>query len=156
MEAVAASPVLATKRPKSSPPPVSEEIEEPAPEIEAAPAEAEAEPTETPEPNAASNDILELTSPMPEAAAAPTTPVAEAPKPNLDGLISSTAAVASRNAFAALNQLQVRAETGQENTLEGLVTDMLRPMLREWLDRELPALVERLVSAEVARLSGRG
>ena len=30
------------------------------------------------------------------------------------------------------------------------------PMLREWLDRELPGMVERLVSAEVARLSGRG
>ena len=92
---------------------------------------------------------------MPEAAAEPASS-AQAPKAGLDGLTSTTAAVASRNAFAALSQLQVRAEAGQENTLEGLVADMLRPMLREWLDRELPAMVERLVAAEVARLSGRG
>ncbi len=156
MEAVAASPVLATKRPKSSSPPVSEEAEEAEPEIEAAAAEPEAELTEAPEVSEAPNDILELTSPMPEAIAAPSTTPVEGPKPNLDGLMSTTTAVASRNAFAALSQLQVRAETGQENTLEGLVTDMLRPMLREWLDRELPAMVERLVAAEVARLSGRG
>ena len=55
---------------------------------------------------------------------------------------------------AALSQLQVRSEEGQSNTLEGLVSDMLKPMLREWLDRELPALVERVVSAEVKRLAG--
>ncbi|WP_019833490.1 DUF2497 domain-containing protein [Sphingomonas sp. PR090111-T3T-6A] len=157
MEAVSASPVLATKRPKSALPvsEVTEEPVEPAAEVEAAPAEPEGESAEVSDAGEASNDILELTSPMPEAAAEPA-PSASASKPGVDGLTSTTAAVASRNAFAALSQLQVRAETGQENTLEGLVTDMLRPMLREWLDRELPTLVERLVSAEVARLSGRG
>lgn len=161
MESVAASPVLATKRPKSSPPPVSEVVGEPEPEIEAAsdepePEPTDAEPTDAPEASEAPNDILELTSPMPDADAAQSAMLIDAPRPNLDGLMSTTTAVASRNAFAALSQLQVRAETGQENTLEGLVTDMLRPMLREWLDRELPAMVERLVAAEVARLSGRG
>jgi cell pole-organizing protein PopZ len=156
MESVAASPVLATKRPKSSPPPASEVVEEPEPEIEAASDEPEAELTDAPEASEAPNDILELTSPMPEAASAHSATPVETPMPNLDGLMSTTTAVASRNAFAALSQLQVRADTGQENTLEGLVTDMLRPMLREWLDRELPAMVERLVAAEVARLSGRG
>lgn len=154
MEAVSASPVLATKRPKSAPP-VNEIADEPAPDIEAASAEPETAPAEISDAGEAPNDILELTSPMPEAAAEPA-PSAQAPKAGLDGLTSTTAAVASRNAFAALSQLQVRAEAGQENTLEGLVTDMLRPMLREWLDRELPAMVERLVAAEVARLSGRG
>jgi uncharacterized protein len=68
--------------------------------------------------------------------------------------VSGQAATASRNAFAALTQLQVRNEEGQSNTLEGLVADLLRPMLREWLDRELPTLVERVVTAEVRRLSG--
>ncbi len=104
-------------------------------------------------------DVLELTSPMPEADTIPAA-AAKAPTPAsdpaTDGLLSSPAAQASRNAFAALGQLQVRAEEGAPNTLDGLVADLLRPMLREWLDRELPALVERLVSAEVARLSGRG
>jgi cell pole-organizing protein PopZ len=104
-------------------------------------------------------DVLELTSPMPEADTIPApTAKAAAPAsdPATDGLLSSPAAQASRNAFAALGQLQVRAEEGAPNTLDGLVGDLLKPMLREWLDRELPALVERLVAAEVARLSGRG
>ncbi|WBO24206.1 DUF2497 domain-containing protein [Sphingomonas abietis] len=110
-------------------------------------------------------DVLELTSPMPQAVPAPVaaaeapaaSPAAAAPTaPAPDGLLSSTSAAASRSAFAALNQLQVRSDEGQSNTLEGLVSEMLRPMLREWLDRELPTLVERLVAAEVSRLSGRG
>ncbi len=103
-------------------------------------------------------DVLELTSPMPEADTIPAQSAkATAPSsdPATDGLLSSPAAQASRNAFAALGQLQVRAEEGAPNTLDGLVADLLKPMLREWLDRELPAMVERLVSAEVARLSGR-
>ena len=73
----------------------------------------------------------------------------------MDRLMSDNAAQASRSAFAALTQLQVRAEAGQENTLEGLVADLLRPMLREWLDRELPSMVERMVAAEIGRVSGR-
>jgi cell pole-organizing protein PopZ len=38
-------------------------------------------------------------------------------------------------------------------TLEDLVQDMLRPMLKGWLDEQLPALVERLVRAEIERVS---
>jgi hypothetical protein len=42
-------------------------------------------------------------------------------------------------------------------TLEDIVSDLLRPMLRDWLDANLPALVERLVQAERARVtSGAG
>ena len=120
----------------------------PAPVVEAV-AAPEAKIPENP-------DVLELTSPMPEADTIPAAKVAPpASDPAADGLLSSPAAQASRNAFAALGQLQVRAEDGAPHTLDGLVADLLRPMLREWLDRELPAMVERLVSAEVARLSGR-
>ncbi len=42
-----------------------------------------------------------------------------------------------------------------ETSLEGLVRDMLRPMLAEWLDRNLPEMVERLVKAEIARIAGK-
>jgi cell pole-organizing protein PopZ len=119
-----------------------------------------------PEPEEEGADVLELTSPIADEIPEPSvvTPVAAAPAPtkatpeaviSLDRLTSDTAAQASRSAFAALSQMQVRAEAGQENSLEGLVSDLLRPMLREWLDRELPALVERLVAAEVSRLAGR-
>jgi cell pole-organizing protein PopZ len=39
-------------------------------------------------------------------------------------------------------------------TLEGLVREMLRPMLRSWLDDNLPSLVERLVHVEIERIAG--
>jgi cell pole-organizing protein PopZ len=41
-------------------------------------------------------------------------------------------------------------------TLEDLVRDMLKPMLKEWLDANLPDMVERLVRAEIERVSRRG
>ena len=40
-------------------------------------------------------------------------------------------------------------------TLEDLMKDMLRPMLKAWLDENLPSLVERLVQAEIDRISRR-
>ena len=38
-------------------------------------------------------------------------------------------------------------------TIEEMVRDEIRPVLREWLDRHLPPLVERLVRAEIARIA---
>ena len=46
----------------------------------------------------------------------------------------------------------VLVENGR--TLQDLVREMLRPMLRSWLDDNLPTLVERLVLAEIERLTG--
>src|SRR3569623_1448052 len=37
---------------------------------------------------------------------------------------------------------------------QGLVGEMLRPMLREWLDQHLPELVESMVAKEIARITG--
>ena len=42
-----------------------------------------------------------------------------------------------------------------ETSLEGLTRELLRPALAEWLDQNLPAMVERLVSAEIARIVGK-
>ena len=39
-------------------------------------------------------------------------------------------------------------------TLQDLVREMLRPMLKSWLDDNLPTLVERLVLAEIERMTG--
>jgi cell pole-organizing protein PopZ len=39
-------------------------------------------------------------------------------------------------------------------TLEDLVREMLQPMLRSWLDDNLPTLVERLVLVEIERIAG--
>jgi cell pole-organizing protein PopZ len=48
----------------------------------------------------------------------------------------------------------VRPEVAGSDTLEALVREMLRPMLRDWLDTNLPAMVETLVSREIARITG--
>ena len=42
-----------------------------------------------------------------------------------------------------------------ETSLEGLTRELLRPMLAEWLDRNLPGMVEKLVQAEIARIAGK-
>lgn len=68
-------------------------------------------------------------------------------------ILSDQTATASRNSLAALSALIVRPDDAPSNTLEGLVRDMLRPMLREWLDANLPELVEKMVAKEIARLS---
>ncbi|WP_454883727.1 DUF2497 domain-containing protein [Sphingomonas oryzagri] len=154
MAAVASSPIVAAEH--ATEPVEDGRVDEPEagvgePDAEAEP-EAVAETAETP-------DVLELTSPMPEStvtAEAPQTSTngSFAPATSLEGLLSSTSAEASRSAFAALTQLQVRNDEGKSNTLEGLVSDLLRPMLKEYLDRELPGIVERLVAIEVKRLAG--
>jgi len=38
-------------------------------------------------------------------------------------------------------------------TLEGLVQEMMRPMLKQWLDANLPRIVEEKVEAEILRMS---
>jgi len=153
MAAVSSSPLVAAVEEVEPGP--EERVEEPDVDVAEPAAETEAEPAAQ---QAETPDVLELTSPMPETATAEapqaTHDAAFAPASALDGLLSSTSAEASRSAFAALSQLQVRSEEGKSNTLEGLVADLLKPMLREWLDRELPSLVERVVSAEVKRLAG--
>jgi cell pole-organizing protein PopZ len=65
-----------------------------------------------------------------------------------------------RESLAALAMLaepgaQPQIVRSGETSLEGLVRDMLRPMLAEWIDRNLPAMVERLVKAEIARIAGK-
>jgi hypothetical protein len=42
-----------------------------------------------------------------------------------------------------------------ETSLEGLTRELLRPMLAEWLEANLPSMVEKLVQAEIARIVGK-
>lgn len=42
-----------------------------------------------------------------------------------------------------------------ETSLEGLVREMLRPMLAQWLDSNLPGMVETMVKAEISRIAGK-
>jgi hypothetical protein len=45
--------------------------------------------------------------------------------------------------------------TGSDVTIEALVREMLQPMLADWIDRNLPDIVERLVQTEIRRMSER-
>ena len=67
---------------------------------------------------------------------------------------------AMRQNFAALAMLAKPGKQPQivrsgETSLEGLVREMLRPMLAQWLDDNLPGMVEDLVKAEIARIAGK-
>lgn len=70
-------------------------------------------------------------------------------------LVSRERADAVQSALGRLSsQTRVRG-TADPATLEGLVTEMLRPMLKEWLDENLPRIVERAVREEIERIAKR-
>jgi len=98
----------------------------------------------------ASEDVLELSEPIGEAAL-PAPAAAAAP---LDPILSDRVAEASREKLEALSRLVVKPQVPGSDTLEGLVREMLKPMLRDWLDENLPQLVEQIVSREIARITG--
>jgi cell pole-organizing protein PopZ len=79
---------------------------------------------------------------------------AAAPPPGpSEALLSSTTGASVAGAFQMLSATVV---SGQARTLEDLVQDMLRPMLKSWLDENLPGMVERLVRAEIERVTRGG
>ncbi|GGE45268.1 hypothetical protein GCM10007276_23050 [Agaricicola taiwanensis] len=65
-------------------------------------------------------------------------------------LLSPLTNAAVSSAFGSLSRTLLNQNP---RTLEDLVGDMLRPMLKEWLDTNLPGLVERMVRAEIERMS---
>jgi uncharacterized protein len=67
-----------------------------------------------------------------------------------DPLLSQEATTVVDSAFSALAQTVL---VQNARTLEDLVREMLRPLLKSWLDDNLPSLVERLVRAEIERVS---
>lgn len=98
---------------------------------------------------------------------------AEMPQPSLEparpdsALLGGGAATSTASAFSRLSQA-VQDSVAQPatpdpgpavgssgKTVEDLVKEALRPMLKEWLDRNLPGLVERYVEREIARLTRR-
>jgi hypothetical protein len=77
-----------------------------------------------------------------------------------DALTRGDTREAMRQNFAALAMLaqpgrQPQIVRSGETSLEGLVREMLRPMLAQWLDENLPGMVEDLVKAEIARIAGK-
>lgn len=85
------------------------------------------------------HDDLEITESPP-----PASKTEEAP------VLSATTAKAVESAF---NSLATTVLSNNARTLEDLVKEMLRPMLKSWLDDNLPTLVERIVKAEIERVA---
>jgi cell pole-organizing protein PopZ len=71
------------------------------------------------------------------------------PPDGAESLLPGTAAAVG----AALDALARRVAAQSPRSLEDVVRDTLRPMLKAWLDDNLPQLVERLVRAEIERIS---
>jgi cell pole-organizing protein PopZ len=67
-----------------------------------------------------------------------------------EGLLSQRTTAAVDLAFDTLART---ALVQNSRTMEDLVREMLRPMLKAWLDDNLPGLVERIVRAEIERVS---
>ncbi|MGW9332267.1 DUF2497 domain-containing protein [Bosea sp. NPDC055594] len=150
--------------PVSEPEAVSEPDPQPQPEDDVLDLGAEASLVEVP----VAVDDIEFAEPVEPAPAAtvalppPEPPVAIAPPvqaapsaPSLDmaSLISDQAGAAVHNAFGALANTVL---SNNARTLEDLVKDMLKPMLKTWLDDNLPGMVERLVRAEIERVARGG
>ena len=113
-----------------------------------------ADPLPVPDSTADEEEVLELTETV-----APEAPVEEAPMPVTQAkpaLVSDKTAEASRSSLAALSALVVKPEVAGGDTLEGLVREMLKPMLAEWLEAKLPDVVERMVAQEIRRITDRG
>ncbi len=127
------------------------------------------------------DEILELSDPMPMADRTPRTPkspvltsVEAAPEPRQPAhkpqaattaspaaapvqhgeapIVSRETAAATRAPLEALTRMMVKPDASSDGTLEGLVREMLRPMLREWIDANLPGMVEDMVSREIAKI----
>jgi uncharacterized protein len=71
-------------------------------------------------------------------------------------LLSSQAASAANSAFSRLNDATAPRSPRAERPLDEMTRDCLRPLLKAWLDENLPGMVERLVREEIARVARRG
>lgn len=152
-------------------PAVEEAAPEPKPEPEVA-----VEPKAEPEPEPAKEEVLELTEiveegtppepegevelvaedkPEPKAEPAPE-PKPSAAKDPVDSLLSNDAAQAASQALKSIpSKPSAGGGLGFRNgtTVEDLVLEAMKPMLKDWLDANLPDLVERLVEKEIKKLS---
>ena len=117
-------------------------VEEPAREPEPAP-RAQATPVE-----------------QPQEPAIPKSPPPPEPAPAAESLVAPEAAAAAASSVGTLlrtliaEREQVAVHRGGP-TIEDLVREELRPLLKQWLDANLPGLVERQVRAEIERVVGR-
>lgn len=110
------------------------------------------EPSPPPVTASGGGEVLLLTPEMRK----PSRPAGEPRPPRVvsAGAADVSTDVLSQLAKAILDRRDI-AVGAREVTLEGMVREMLRPLLREWLDRNLPYLIERLVKKEIDLMVNR-
>ncbi len=132
---------------------------------------AEPEPELEPEPEEPEEDVIELTEKVddePEEVAEPEPEPEEEPEPEpeeevvevdmkepeleeeLDSILTDNAETAALEAFAELAS-KTAVEPGGV-TLEHIVRELIRPMLRQWVDKNLPPMVEKLLQQELEKI----
>jgi uncharacterized protein len=132
---------------------------------EAPPASAPSKPADDGVLNLEASMIVAAHEPAPEQAPEPVPmspsdalPPVE-PRPRDPALLAPETAAAAASSVDALLRTLVAERGTQVNrggpTIEDLVREEIRPVLKSWLDTHLPPLVERLVRAEIERVSGR-
>ena len=108
---------------------------------------------------AANEDVLDL-----HEGEAPDDAMADAPPviPTEEELLSAASADATRQSLDALTAAVAPAVTAAipaaatgGRTMEDVVIEALRPMLKEWLDANLPTMVEAMVAKEISRITGK-
>jgi cell pole-organizing protein PopZ len=120
----------------------------------------EPEPAFEPEPERfESMGDLDVYAATPEPAPEPYTPPPRAPAFNRDevaeNLVGDHASTLAASAFGSLSAAVLMPRDGR--TLEDVVRELMKPLLKEWLDNNLPRIVEAKVEEEVHRIArGRG
>jgi uncharacterized protein len=98
-------------------------------------------------------DALDPEEPAESARPMPLAPAASSADPRVPGEAALLSPRATAAVDLAFNTLAHTVLVQNSRTLEDLVREMLKPMLKAWLDDNLPNMVERLVRAEIERVS---
>ena len=152
-EELAVEEMVAMAEPEPEPEPVAEEVDDDDDDI------LDLTDMEAPDPEPLFEEQA-YKEPEPEPIAPPVSPSPApppAPTPAPDNLVSPPQAGEASGSFERLTEKlnEDYSELPIGNgavTLEGLTRELVRPMLKEWLDQHLPMMVERVVREEIERL----
>ncbi|WP_435641675.1 DUF2497 domain-containing protein [Micavibrio aeruginosavorus] len=168
--AQAAAPEPVKEEPKPAPAPAPEPVKQAAPKKDDVLELKDPIPEEEPEAPAPIIDMEDAVEEEPVVAAPPPPPPPPAPKPapapvsmpkvdiDEESVLGEVAASATFAGFARLaNNIAVdrRRQTAEGVTIEDIVRDMLQPLLRQWLDDNLPPMIDRMVQKELEKLAQR-
>ncbi len=126
---------------------------------------AEGAAAEEPSPQEDASEILELTQEIREDGSVVDTETGatvvggsgEGPRPDLTTEETETASAAAFAALAeSIAELREQNEERGGKTIEEAAKEIMRPMIKDWLDANLPGIVERLVQREIERMSRQG